>query len=157
MLEIQQMEKYRVATIVTGYKRQLFSQRLLLLLLLLRGEGDTPPAPRLMTSPRATLSVCSAGGGRHKKTFQKTFRFRWVIMKVFRPILTFAAVAMTAAYVPPHMELPAGWTDVSAATVRWKRLTLIIVKEIILRVAPDDFVCRRSSFHLNSGPRQQLH
>jgi len=25
---------------------------------------------------------------------------------------------MAAAYVPPHMELPAGWTDVASATVR---------------------------------------
>ena len=28
-----------------------------------------------------------------------------------------AAAALAAAYVPPHMELPAGWTDVSVGTV----------------------------------------
>lgn len=39
-------------------------------------------------------------------------------MKLFRPLLASAAVVMAAAYVPPHMELPAGWTDVAAATVR---------------------------------------
>jgi hypothetical protein len=39
-------------------------------------------------------------------------------MKLFRPLLASAAVLMAAAYVPPHMELPAGWTDIAAATVR---------------------------------------
>ncbi|KAL3761644.1 hypothetical protein ACHAWU_000131 [Discostella pseudostelligera] len=38
-------------------------------------------------------------------------------MKLFRPLLASAAVVMAAAYVPPHMELPAGWTDVAAATL----------------------------------------
>lgn len=33
-------------------------------------------------------------------------------------MLISAAVATTAAaYVPPHMELPVGWTDVSAGTL----------------------------------------
>ncbi|KAL7444370.1 hypothetical protein ACHAXH_009970 [Discostella pseudostelligera] len=38
-------------------------------------------------------------------------------MKLFRPLLASAAVVMAAAYVPPHMELPAGWTDIAAATL----------------------------------------
>ena len=39
-------------------------------------------------------------------------------MKLFRPLLATTAAVMAAAYVPPHMELPAGWTDVASATVR---------------------------------------
>lgn len=43
---------------------------------------------------------------------------RWHTMKLFRPLLATTAAVMAAAYVPPHMELPAGWTDVASATVR---------------------------------------
>jgi len=38
-------------------------------------------------------------------------------MRLFRVIVASAAAAMAAAYVPPHMELPSSWTDVSTATL----------------------------------------
>mmetsp|Transcript_28293 Transcript_28293/g.60307 ORF Transcript_28293/g.60307 Transcript_28293/m.60307 type:complete len:91 (-) Transcript_28293:2067-2339(-) len=38
-------------------------------------------------------------------------------MKLFRAIVASAAAATAAAYVPPHMELPATWTDVTTGTL----------------------------------------
>lgn len=38
-------------------------------------------------------------------------------MRLFRAMLASAAATMAAAYVPPHMELPASWTDVSTGTL----------------------------------------
>jgi len=38
-------------------------------------------------------------------------------MRLFRAIVASTAAAMAAAYVPPHMELPSTWTDVSTGTL----------------------------------------
>ncbi|KAL7535911.1 hypothetical protein ACHAXR_006806, partial [Thalassiosira sp. AJA248-18] len=38
-------------------------------------------------------------------------------MRLLQAIVASAAAAMSAAYVPPHMELPSTWTDVSAGTL----------------------------------------
>ena len=39
-------------------------------------------------------------------------------MKLFRAIIASATAAIAFAYIPPYMELPQTWTDVTRATVR---------------------------------------
>ena len=90
---------------------------------MLTSVGGSPAISFYVCSSTVThclsLSVFDFGGGDKREVVAScSCKKRRHTMKLFRPLLASAAVVMAAAYVPPHMELPAGWTDVAAATVR---------------------------------------